>query len=424
MKLFRQLRKIKLTKPEKEDIRGVLLSFLKSNPVRNHVDIRHNIQKVTFLKIFLTSKPMIATLIAAILLAFGGGTAVAAENALPGDLLYPIKVKVNEEARIALASTAEAKVALEAKFAERRLAEAEKLAEGGKLTTSTSQMLANKFKEFSNKAEDRLDKLQKAGKLTEEQVQRLKENFEVAIKVHDEVLSRIQEKEQERENLKEVVDSLHEQASSTMKDRIEHEWELLKNNASTTLKTVADNRKNAAQNKISEVEKFIKDNADKVSVENNNEAVKKLAEAKKVLAEGDKAYAEAKYGEAIIKYSEAHRKAGEAKMYMTRQFNLRKELRDDDVTSTMPIVTTTLRFDDEDKRERFNGRESLKNLEEKLREEVKQTRENFQELKKETGEKIREQLKNENRDESRDKDEEDDKIEVNVSVSGTAAVTL
>jgi hypothetical protein len=236
-------------------------------------------------------------------------------------------------------------------------------------------------------------------------VQNLKANFEVAVKAHDEVISRLQNREQEKEKLKSIVESLREQASSTMKDRIEHEWELLKDNTSTTLKTVADNRKNAAGNKIAEVEKFITNNTDKVSLENSNEATKKLIEAKKTVIEGDKAYTEGKYGEAIIKYTEAHRKAQEAQKYMTTRFHL--EEINDDATSTIGIVTTTLKFDDENKQERFDARETLKNLEEKIREEVKQAKEKFQELKKESGERIREEVKN-RREDLKDNQEQED----------------
>ncbi len=393
MKLFRQIRKIILSKPEKEDIRGVLLSFIKENPVRNYTDNRHKVEKVPFLQLFFNHKPMVVTLIAAILIAFGGGTAAAAENTLPGDWLYPVKVNINEEVRAVLTASAEAKVAWDARRAERRLEEAEKLAQNGKLTTSTSRMLADKFEGFSNKANVRLEKLQTAGKLTEEQVEELKENFEVAIKAHDEVLSRIQDKAQEKEELKAVVESLREQASSTIKSRLEHEWKLLKDNtSSSTLKIAAENRKNAAQNKIAEVEKFIGNNFDKVSEDNKAEASKKLTEAKNIVVEGDKAYRETKYGEAIIKYSEAHRKAQEAQMYMTARFRLERKV---EATSSTPVVfaTGSLQFNNEKRQEVWDTRENLREVEQKLREEVKQAKEKIQEFKKEEREKIKEVIR-------------------------------
>lgn len=399
MKFIRRLKKINLTKEEKRVSREFLLSFIDEHPVRNMSDNRHYKHKVTFLYLLFNNKPMFASLIAAILIAFSGGTAIAAENTVPGDLLYPIKVKVNEEVRLALAVSPEAKAAWDAKRAERRLEEVEKLSEKNKLTTSTSQMLAVKFEEFAKKADNRLQKLEDSGKLSDEQLLLLRNNFEVAIKVHSENIGRIKEKEQERTKLKAVFESLRNQTSSTIRDRLEHEWQILKDNTSTTLKVVADNRKNATQNKIAEVERFINNNSDKVSVQNKTESIKRLNEAKVKVAEGDKVYSEGKYGEAIVKYSEAHRQAQEAKLYMTTRFRL--ENRQSNSTSTFSMasttvsttVSTTLKFDDEKKQERFDIRKDLKNLEERLRGEVKQAKENFQDLRKEEMEKVKVEIK-------------------------------
>jgi hypothetical protein len=387
MKLFKHLKSIKLTKEEKQKSLDFLLARIE--PVRNYYNLRHNKQKAPLLHLLTNHKYMLAGLLIAAILAMGGGTAVAAENTVPGDLLYPVKTQINEEVRSALALGDQAKAAWDNQRAERRLQEVEKLAGENKLTTSTSAMLADKFKEFSDKASARLEKLQQNGKLSEEQAQQLKENFEVAVKAHDEVLSRLEERKQVREQLKTVVDSLKAQASSTMKERLEHEWELLKDNTSTTLQTVADNRKNAAQNKIAEVEKFIINNVDKVSAENKTAASEKLTAAKTTVIAGDQLYNGGKYGEAVIKYSEAHRQAQEAKMYLTTRFRLERRM--NATSSTPPVFASgTLQFNNEKKQEVWDAKENLKEMEQKLREEVKQAREKAQEVKKDFREKMEE----------------------------------
>ena len=60
----------------------------------------------------------------ALLLVFvlGGGTAYAAQGALPGGLLYPVKVYVNESVAEALATSPEAKLSFHASRAEERTA--------------------------------------------------------------------------------------------------------------------------------------------------------------------------------------------------------------------------------------------------------------------------------------------------------------
>lgn len=332
MKFQKYTKKVNLTPAEKKQIRDNLNAFVAFHPlVRKQASSRHIFWRFPNPLLILNTKPMIATLIAAVLVAFGGGTAAAAENTLPGDWLYSMKVKVNEEVRSALSLTSEAKVAWDARRAERRLEEVEKLSEQGKLTTSTAQMLANKFKKFSEKTEARLQKLQDNGKLSAEQVDRLKENFEVALEAHNTVLERAQD----REKLKSVVDSLKVQASSTIRQRLNKEQKLVEENTTSTLKNVAENRKNAANNKIAEVEKFIENNKDKVGAGNLAEAVKKIGEAKATVAAGDSLFNEGKYAGAIEKYSKAHRQAQEAKKYLSTNFHLEKLIENNSASTTL-----------------------------------------------------------------------------------------
>lgn len=80
---------------------------------------------------------MKATLLIALVLA-GGGTSLAAENAVPGDALYPVKVHFNEGVKSAFAIGADSEARLQAKLLEERLAEAEALAAEGRLEGETA----------------------------------------------------------------------------------------------------------------------------------------------------------------------------------------------------------------------------------------------------------------------------------------------
>jgi len=74
----------------------------------------------------------------------GGGTAYAAEGSLPGDALYLVKIHINEKVETALALSTQAKVAVNTKLAQRRIAEVETLATRGTLdATTTAQAEAN-----------------------------------------------------------------------------------------------------------------------------------------------------------------------------------------------------------------------------------------------------------------------------------------
>jgi len=65
-----------------------------------------------------------------------------AEYAVPGDVLYPVKVRINEEVRSTLARTPYEKVEWESKRIERRISEARVLAKAGLLTPEAEQAVA------------------------------------------------------------------------------------------------------------------------------------------------------------------------------------------------------------------------------------------------------------------------------------------
>lgn len=80
----------------------------------------------------------------AILLIFAG-TAYAAAGSLPGDLLYPVKIHVNEPVEVAFATSPQAQVALQQHLAKERVSEAQALAAAGRLDATTTQELQDNF---------------------------------------------------------------------------------------------------------------------------------------------------------------------------------------------------------------------------------------------------------------------------------------
>lgn len=75
----------------------------------------------------------------------GSGTASAAQGSLPGDLLYPVKVSINEKVEAALAPSVAAKAEVAARQAERRVEEAQELAAQGRLDEKTADALTESF---------------------------------------------------------------------------------------------------------------------------------------------------------------------------------------------------------------------------------------------------------------------------------------
>lgn len=127
----------------------------------------------------------IAIIIALIL---SGSASYAAEGSVPGDLFYPMKVSVNENVGSALAFSLESKAAFEAKIAERRLAEAAKLASDHKLTGDVNAKLS---KNFAGRADLALAHTKELEKKNASAAIGLASNFESNLDAHESVLAQI-----------------------------------------------------------------------------------------------------------------------------------------------------------------------------------------------------------------------------------------
>lgn len=152
-----KLKAIKLSESSRARMEKTLLEYVRFHAVRVGADSR-SIGRVpngtrSIAYIFnIQKKSMIAAFIA-LMLIVGGGTSYAAEGAVPGDFLYPVKIDVNENVEGALAMSDAADAELQAKLAEERLKEAEILAARGKLTASVANDINARVKAHYENAE-------------------------------------------------------------------------------------------------------------------------------------------------------------------------------------------------------------------------------------------------------------------------------
>lgn len=93
----------------------------------------------------------------------GSEVGLVAQNTLPGDTLYPVKTKINEkiESLVAVGPKSDAEVYV--KQIDRKLKEAGKLSDSGKLTTDTSKLIKDQFAEKVLATKNELDKLSQSG---------------------------------------------------------------------------------------------------------------------------------------------------------------------------------------------------------------------------------------------------------------------
>jgi len=190
-KIFKKGQKIRLNPSEKEKMRDFVISYA-----------RRNTKRQTF-SIFsvLRSVPAILSFV----IIFGGiGISFAAERALPGDILYPVKVGVNEEARGLVAISDEKKVKWLATVAERRIEETEMLVKENRFDSASKEKIEKNFGENTKKLEEKLRSI--AEKNDSERAEEVSRNIEDALERHEEVLKELSEERSEsREEINSVL---------------------------------------------------------------------------------------------------------------------------------------------------------------------------------------------------------------------------
>src|SRR3989338_2147554 len=137
---------ISLTNAERVQMRRTLHSYMEMKPLRTSASA----PVMTFGWLF-TMRPVAAVLVLAVFVS-SAGVSYASENALPGDVLYPIKIRVNEPVKGALAVSASAKTAWAMDVAGERVKEAATLAAEGRLNTKTQDELQVDFERHARQA--------------------------------------------------------------------------------------------------------------------------------------------------------------------------------------------------------------------------------------------------------------------------------
>lgn len=177
-KFIRKAREIKLTAHEK---RAMLSTIIGESNIPS---------PYSFFLTVMDHRMKFATIaIMAVFVLTSGGTSFAAGSSLPGDVLYPIKVNVNEsiETFVAVSTVAKAKIGI--KHTQNRLLEAETLSKSGKLDAKKQAIIETKIEEHTTEL-----KLNIAVLASENATNTVKEvisDLRVSIEEHEAVLSTI-----------------------------------------------------------------------------------------------------------------------------------------------------------------------------------------------------------------------------------------
>ncbi len=180
---------LKLSEQEKSVMHSDLLKFM--DTMEDAKSEKTNWMPSLFVK------PLFAVLV--LVVGAGSGVGLAAQSALPGDILYPVKIHVTEKVQTWFASSNDAEGQFLIDLSQKRLDEAAKLAENNKLSTEVEVNLRENFK---GKLNDGLNKVDKSEKFLLE----LDDNLQIRINN----LTQIREKTDNPESKRVLEDLINE----------------------------------------------------------------------------------------------------------------------------------------------------------------------------------------------------------------------
>lgn len=328
---FKQLvesaKQVKLEPAAKQQLEDRVILYMTKHPLKKKPTWL--LGNLTWLDIkeIITLKPLavnfkyVAVIIMLVVVTVSG-TSWAAEGAVPGDILYTVKVNVNEAARNILAVSSEAKAEVSVWQAERRLEEAEELAVQGKLDSSKQAELSARFEDHATQFEKNKNQLDGTppGLLKVS----TNSNFEGVLKGHAEVLGNLTEREDDNYGeVKPILEKVQARITIAEQNREQGERGLVNGNAD--FQNAAQGRQTAAQNKLREVKFYIEQV--RISDTNKEEVLLQLADAQKILDEGKTVLNEGEYLGAISKFQASMRMAQEAKLQASAAAKLKINLR-------------------------------------------------------------------------------------------------
>lgn len=316
--IFANAKEIRMTAQEKDLVRHNLLVFLRNHPVRSLGSARHRRQESWFYSFTrFAFKPIMIPLLLIVLLIAASGVSLAAEQALPGDLLYPVKFSVNEEAWSAIALSEQQQSLWQLERLERRLEESEKLAVRGNaqqgFDTEVYAELEGRFSAQAERVRQRIAMLE--SRSDAHAAAELSSNFEVALKVHERILARLAQDQTSgsQENISVLLGTVGDTGNAAALARKESELRIF-GEANTDSSAAAEGRKKAAAQSIAEAEGFLKKWQGKHGTDATADAQARLNEARIIFAQGEAKLDAGSANEAFLLFQKAHRLAHEAKI--------------------------------------------------------------------------------------------------------------
>ena len=326
-KFAEKANEIHLKPEERIFIKNNIESVIKSFPSRDMDDV--DLYRTSIFSGFFGVKLNAASL-AVLLVIFilaGGGVAMAAEKSLPGDLLYPIKIHINESAKSLTAVSPEAKGKFEVEKLEQRLQEAEILSNRGELNPESRAILEKRLDVEINNAKSRISNLEADSKI--EAATDISSRLEISLQAHEKVLTFISGESAKNEEIKPLIEKIRGQAKEASERRVESEKKI-----SSRAKEVAASQLKEASTRLEELKNtFVKiePNLDDL---NKNNIKNRIESSSKLINQGQTDLNSGNFPNSLKNFQKAQKITSEAKVFIFARENLNLKISLDAASST------------------------------------------------------------------------------------------
>lgn len=191
-KLFKKASTVGLDEKKKDIIRQEILLFMKKNPLEKESMKKRlfGFYVADFNNVRLKTPAVVLAGMLLFLLVGGGITSAKASSALPGDLLYPVKLGFNEKIKEVLAFSDEAKLSVYIKLAQVRLQEFGELSVQGRINSDNETQINSNFKNHSDKVLEYIGKLNTTNNSKEVEITAI--NFEASLRAQSIIIDGLQ----------------------------------------------------------------------------------------------------------------------------------------------------------------------------------------------------------------------------------------
>lgn len=296
---------------------------------------------------------MSAILIIALL--FGGGVSLAAESALPGSILYPVKVSVNEGVRSAFA-TGENQVRWDMRRVERRIAEARELAEKGRLDAEVRANIETRMSAHTEDFEKNIEAL--SGK-DDEVVFEIRSDFRESLRERErEVSVTAEEHEDARTELYILLRVINSDIEDMERKFSESRDDILERGGAE-MKVSAEGKLGAAENTLASLRAFVELKASSTSATNLLGAKMAIKIIEDIIVRGKADMSAGEFAQAFLTFHEAIRATADVRRSLELSvFDSREHEDDEDADNAMRLdidadtdADVTIEGGDDDKEE-------------------------------------------------------------------------